>query len=486
MVDAVGSVKQVVEVALMIKEAADTVHHNKKVCLQIKGRVNRLRAILSKLDDADAAKDPAIRDTLKDLKETLCRAYTLVAACREEKNIISLLFTAGKLSRQLREVNEDILAQMAVACFGSNVQTTIMLTKHFQDPSMDPEQMGLAFSFNEDADHVVRSPGSHSQQDTRLEASDETGGATGVEPSSIPKKWHASLPWFSIFTYSQLTHATKKFSCELGRGSGGVVYKGTLCDGRQVAVKRTSMHSARLKKNNGSFQDHIHGKARESVLPWTIRFLIVEGIAQGLLYLHEQCGLRIIHGDIKPMNILLDDGYIPKIGDLGISKGLSHFADEDGTVFVRGTMGFIAPDLLITGCSSAKTDVYSYGILLLETISGQSCSQADSYFNTLSAWAWHLWNKRKLAEFIDPRLAGGVADVSQKIVIKRCIQIALLCVESDPARRPTMSDVLHMLRDNKQKLPVPQRPACTDYGSNNYGSDDFVSYDSGSYDEKIA
>lgn len=134
MVDAVGSVRQVVQVALKIKEAADTVRQNKEVCHQIRGRVNRLRAILSKLEDADVLNDPATSDTLKDLEETLHRAYMLVTACRVEKNIVSLLFTAGKLSRKLRQVNDDILAQMAVASFGSNVQTTTMLTRHFKDP----------------------------------------------------------------------------------------------------------------------------------------------------------------------------------------------------------------------------------------------------------------------------------------------------------------------------------------------------------------
>uniref|UniRef100_A0ACD5WLE8 Uncharacterized protein n=1 Tax=Avena sativa TaxID=4498 RepID=A0ACD5WLE8_AVESA len=265
MVDPVGSVKQVLQVALKIKEAVDTVRSNKEVCHQIRGRVNRLRAILSKLEDADAVDDPATADTLKDLEETLHRAYSLVAACQEDRNMVSLLFSAGKLSRNLRQVNEDILAQMAIASFGNNVRTTIMLTKHFQD------------SLKGDAEHGMR-------------------------------------------------------------------------------------------------------------LPWPVRFQIIEGIAQGLLYLHQQCGLRIVHMDIKPNNILLDDDYIPKITDFGISEVLFALAHEEETGVVRGTPGFVDPEL-VTNCRfSAKTDVYGYGVLLLETISGKSCIQADSDFNILSAW----------------------------------------------------------------------------------------------------
>lgn len=498
MVDPVGSVRQIVQVALKIKEAADTVRHNKEVCHQIRGRVNRLRAILSKLEDADAMNDPATGDALKDLEETLHRAYRLVVACREEKNVLSLLFTAGKLSRKLRQVNEDILAQMAVASFGNNVRTTILLTKHFQDLPKDPEQIGLALLFKEDTEDAVSSSGTHSQHDARAEACDETGDVLRVEkPSRIPKMPHASLPWFTIFTYSQLRDATNKFAFVLGRGGSGTVYKGILRDGREVAVKRISIDSSKCKEDsenevrftsmlqhvnvlkligccstkresfqvyelmyNGNLRSHIHGKTGDSVLPWPVRFKIIEGIAQGLLYLHKQCGLRIIHMDINPGNILLDDGYIPKIGDFGTSRMLSQFADEDETDWITGTLGFTDPNYVSTCRFSAKTDVYSYGVLLLETISGKPCIQADSEFNTLLAWAWHLWKERKLAEFIDPRVH-SVADASETKEMKRCIHIALLCIELNPAHRPTVSDILQMLRDKKLKLPIPQKPAGT-------------------------
>ncbi|XP_037475248.1 receptor-like serine/threonine-protein kinase SD1-6 isoform X2 [Triticum dicoccoides] len=502
MVDAVGSVKQVVQVALKIKEAADTVRHNKEVCHQIRGRVNRLRAILSKLEGANTMSDSATSDTLRDLEETLHRAYRLVHACREKKNIVSLLFTAGKLSRQLRQVNDDILAQMAVASFGNNVQTTIMLSRHFQDPPKEQEQMGLSMLFREDAEHAIRSPDKSLTHDSRLEGNDGNGAAPQVdEPSRIPKIPHASLPWFTVFTYAQLTQATNSFSCELGSGGSGVVYKGSLHDGRQVAVKRTSIRSPSCKvecekevrlaavlqhinilklvgccttetesfhvyefMRNGSLHDHIHGKRRDTLLPWPMRFQIVEGIAQGLLYLHKQCGLGIIHMDIKLSNILLDDAYIPKVGDFGISLVLPQFRDEKQTFHIRGSIGFMAPEMYSCGRFSIKTDVYSYGVLLLETISGKSCVQAGSDFNTLFAWAWHLWKARKLAEFIDSRVR-DVADVSEIEKMKRCIHIALLCIELNPAHRPTMSDILGMLGDKKLELPIPQQPAGTNENS---------------------
>jgi len=302
---------------------------------------------------------------------------------------------------------------------------------------------------------------------------------------------------FIIFTYTQLRNATHDFSFELGRGSSAVIYKGILSDGREVAVKRiyldtTSCNEVYEKEvrftamlqhvnvmkligccsteeesfqvyelmHNGTLGDHIHGTIKDSGLPWPVRFQIIEGIAQGLLYLHQQCGLRIVHMDIKPNNILLDDDYIPKITDFGISEVLSALAHEEETGVVRGTPGFVDPELVTNRRFSAKTDVYGYGVLLLETISGKSCIQADSDFNILSAWAWYLWKERKLAEFIDPRVR-GVADVSETKEIKRCIHIALLCIELNPADRPTMSDILQMLWDNKLKLPAPQNPAGT-------------------------
>lgn len=124
----------------------------------------------------------------------------------------------------------------------------------------------------------------------------------------------------------------------------------------------------------------------------------------------------------------------------------------------------MAPEMYSCGRFSIKTDVYSYGVLLLETISGKSCVQAGSDFNTLFAWAWHLWKARKLAEFIDSRVR-AVADASETEEMKRCIQIALLCIELNPTHRPTMSDILRMLSDKKLELPIPQQPAGTNEDS---------------------
>lgn len=214
--------------------------------------------------------------------------------------------------------------------------------------------------------------------------------------------------------------------------------------------------------HNRSLSDHLHG----SKIEWAKIFnTIIQGIARGIDYLHEQCGLCIVHLHLKPSSILLDHDYTPKICDFGISKILPTSAKEGIVDTVIGTWGFTAPEYMLSHRFSIKSDVYSFGVILLELITGWSRHQeAKNCKDPVNVLVWGLWKAGKLDECVDPRLAcaTGVTE-SQVAEMKRCIHVALLCIEEDPALRPDMSDVLRMLRDNS---PItdrrsPRRPAYT-------------------------
>ncbi|KAF2912052.1 hypothetical protein DAI22_11g226900 [Oryza sativa Japonica Group] len=345
-----------------------------------------------------------------------------------------------------------------------------------------------------------------------------------VEETSAEKKlsrccwWH---PWKSIatssnsgmlvaqkeiglkrFAFSQLEVATDNFSLEnqIGVGAFSIVYQGRLNEGLEVAVKRASyvdkipfhqleneldlipklQHTNIVKllgyctrkrerilvfeyMPNRSLDSFITGeRATKEPLDWPKRSQIVRGIAQGAVYLHKLCEPRIIHGDLKPGNILLDASLKPKICDFGISKALKADADKDCTGVVVGSRGFMAPEYKQGGCLSLQTDVYSFGATLLQIIRGKhispsslALSDESHNYGPLNKWAWNLWKDGNLMELIDPSLH----DENHASEIKRWVQIALLCVQQSPEERPSMWDVLLMLSCDSVILPEPKLPA---------------------------
>uniref|UniRef100_A0A0E0J589 Protein kinase domain-containing protein n=1 Tax=Oryza nivara TaxID=4536 RepID=A0A0E0J589_ORYNI len=203
-------------------------------------------------------------------------------------------------------------------------------------------------------------------------------------------------------------------------------------------------------------------RATKEPLDWPKRSQIVRGIAQGAVYLHKLCEPRIIHGDLKPGNILLDASLKPKICDFGISKALKADADKDCTGVVVGSRGFMAPEYKQGGCLSLQTDVYSFGATLLQIIRGKhispsslALSDESRNYGPLNKWAWNLWKDGNLMELIDPSLH----DETHAAEIKRWVQIALLCVQQSPEERPSMWDVLLMLSCDSVILPEPKLPA---------------------------
>ncbi|XP_010432978.1 PREDICTED: probable LRR receptor-like serine/threonine-protein kinase At4g30520 [Camelina sativa] len=282
------------------------------------------------------------------------------------------------------------------------------------------------------------------------------------------------------FTFRDLHVSTDGFSSKniLGAGGFGNVYRGKLGDGTMVAVKRLKdingtsgdsqfrmeleMISLAVHKNllrligycatsgerllvypympNGSVAFKLKSKP---ALDWNMRKRIAIGAARGLLYLHEQCDPKIIHRDVKAANILLDECFEAVVGDFGLAKLLNH-ADSHVTTAVRGTVGHIAPEYLSTGQSSEKTDVFGFGILLLELITGLRAlefGKTVSQKGAMLEWVRKLHEEMKVEELVDRELGTNY----DKIEVGEMLQVALLCTQYLPAHRPKMSEVVLML-----------------------------------------
>ncbi|KAK0579711.1 hypothetical protein LWI29_030188 [Acer saccharum] len=309
------------------------------------------------------------------------------------------------------------------------------------------------------------------------------------------------------FNFSTIRDATDNFSNanKLGQGGFGAVFKGVLSDGQQIAVKRLAMNSkqgdlefqnevlfvAKLQHRNlvrllgfclepkerilgfkirkerkerilvyeflpNSSLDHfISDPIKREILQWEKRYKIIEGIARGLLYLHEDSRLKIIHRDLKTSNVLLDSELNPKISDFGMARLFQTDQIQSITSGLAGTFGYMAPEYVKEGRISMKSDVYSFGTLVLEIMCGQKISSFGTEEETegLLSYAWKNWNEGTTSNVIDPTLRDGSTDE-----MKKCIHIGLLCVQESVSDRPTMSSVVAKLISENVTLPPPSKP----------------------------
>ncbi|XP_060170879.1 cysteine-rich receptor-like protein kinase 10 [Lycium barbarum] len=209
---------------------------------------------------------------------------------------------------------------------------------------------------------------------------------------------------------------------------------------------------------NKSLDYFLFGWFKQVLLDWSIRDKIIRGIVRRLVYLHEDSRPRIIHRDLKASNISLDKNMNTKISDFGMARIFGDDQTEGRTDIVVGTYSYMSPEYAMRGQFSVKSDVFSFGVLHLKIISGKrnrSFYQEDT-FDDLLTHAWKLWKDGKAMELVDPTLIGDSKSLSE---IMRCINIGLLCVQSDVNERPTTAGITHILSIDSATLPEPNQPA---------------------------
>ncbi|BAU02438.1 hypothetical protein VIGAN_11196900 [Vigna angularis var. angularis] len=299
------------------------------------------------------------------------------------------------------------------------------------------------------------------------------------------------------FNLTAIELATNNFSNEnkIGKGGFGEVYKGILPNGRRIAVKRLSKSSkqgvaefktevlliAKLQHRNlvefigfcleeeekiliyeyvpnKSLDHFLFDPQPHRSLSWCERYKIIGGIARGIVYLHEHSRLKIIHRDLKPSNVLLDENMTPKISDFGIAKIIEISQDQESTDLIVGTCGYMSPEYAMFGQFSEKSDVFSFGVMVLEIITGRKNiypPEPHHIADGLLSYVWKQWRAQTPLRTLNSNIRENYAEIE---VIK-CIQIGLLCVQESPDVRPTMVTIVSYLDGHFSELPTPQRPA---------------------------
>uniref|UniRef100_A0ACD5W7B3 Uncharacterized protein n=1 Tax=Avena sativa TaxID=4498 RepID=A0ACD5W7B3_AVESA len=306
------------------------------------------------------------------------------------------------------------------------------------------------------------------------------------------------------FTYKELSAATRGFDASrvIGNGAFGVVYKGIVPDtGAMVAVKRCTNANAdgaqaraeflselsiiaglrhrnllRLQgwcyekgeillvydyMRNGSLDRTLFDDASSPALPWRHRREVLSGVASALAYLHHECDRRVIHRDVKSSNVMLDEAYRARLGDFGLARQAEHGASPDATA-AAGTMGYLAPEYMLTGRATEATDVFSFGALVLDVACGRRPIGTEGRCNNLVEWVWSLHGEGRVLDAVDARL-GGEYDEGE---MRRVLLVGLACSSPEPGGRPGMRGVVQMLSGEAEPPSVPAARPSTSFSAN--------------------
>ncbi|KAL1531997.1 rust resistance kinase Lr10-like isoform X2 [Salvia divinorum] len=301
------------------------------------------------------------------------------------------------------------------------------------------------------------------------------------------------------YSYSDLKRMTKGFQEKLGEGGYGSVYKGRLRSGLHVAVKLLEKsggngqdfmneiatigrihhvnvvtlvgYCAQGSKcalvydfmPNGSLEKYLFNRQEKSSLNWDTKFEIAVGAARGIEYLHRGCDVQILHFDIKPHNILLDNKFVPKISDFGLAKFFSTDKKAVTMTAARGTIGYVAPELISRsiGEVSYKADVYSFGMLLVEMVNLKrdlvgTNDDPNQYFPN---WIYECFNQNKEIEMLKAIEDVDYDDHSIRDIALKMTIVALWCIQMNPNDRPSMGTVLEMLEGDVKRLQIPKYPS---------------------------
>lgn len=363
--------------------------------------------------------------------------------------------------------------------------------------SSDPDNVSQCSSIYHHERGCSSQSGEEGSSGTVRKHSSLSYGLASASPLiGLPEVSH--LGWGHWFTLRDLEYATSRFSAEnvLGEGGYGVVYKGRLINGAEVAVKKLLNNLGQAEKefrveveaighvrhknlvrllgyciegvhrmlvyeyvNNGNLEQWLHGAMRQyGNLTWEARMKVILGTAKALAYLHEAIEPKVVHRDIKSSNILIDDEFNAKVSDFGLAKLLGS-GESHITTRVMGTFGYVAPEYANTGLLNEKSDIYSFGVLLLEAVTGRDPVDYGRPANevNLVEWLKVMVGTRRAEEVVDPNLE--VKPTTR--ALKRALLVALRCVDPDSEKRPKMSQVVRMLEQDEYPFREDRRKSRT-------------------------
>ncbi|KAL5791711.1 hypothetical protein ACOSP7_000305 [Xanthoceras sorbifolium] len=398
---------------------------------------------------------------------------------------------------QIPNVSKDIKVDRIGGQSINDHPDSVFVTVHDKpvDKNSDKTLVHMGMSKSSDPDNISQCSSVYHHERACSSQSGEEGSSGTVHKHSslsyggivmaspligLPEVSH--LGWGHWFTLRDLEFATNRFAAEnvLGEGGYGVVYKGRLINGTEVAVKKILNNLGQAEKefrveveaighvrhknlvrllgyciegvhrmlvyeyvNNGNLEQWLHGAMRQyGTLTWEARMKVILGTAKALAYLHEAIEPKVVHRDIKSSNILIDDEFNAKVSDFGLAKLLDS-GESHITTRVMGTFGYVAPEYANTGLLNEKSDIYSFGVLLLEAVTGRDPVDYGRPANevNLVEWLKMMVGTRRAEEVADPNL-----EVKPETrALKRALLVALRCVDPDADKRPKMSQVVRML-----------------------------------------